>query len=405
MTRSDGVLPTGRTGLEKVVLILMGVYLFVLNLPGVMTVREGAFFAALVLAGVAVARKGKLSRPPMLVPFALWLGLALLSVTASVEPAAALSEIKKDIVYPILAFWLFHYMVRGVRDARFVSLFVLACAAGVLAVSFYLYYFEGVTIHDLKRTSYLYGQRFHFSFFLIATATLALSHVLDRTAPVWLRAFSALLIPFCALGVHFAKLRAGYLAIAASALIFLAWIARRTTSPKARVAAAVVALLVVMAVPVLLKYKYLERVDLGTGLVRGAVETVMEEERWLFWERAVEETSERPVLGRGFGDKEMLIPEIGRRYYPHNIFLSYGVMLGAAGPVALLVVFGGFLFRLLSGAGAERGPPSRVTPCGVMLLAVFVLMNLTDDLFTRHSGQFFFALMGLFSGMARGGDG
>jgi O-antigen ligase len=166
-----------------------------------------------------------------------------------------------------------------------------------------------------------------------------------------------------------------------------------------------VVLLIALPVPGMMARRNLD-LTLGPGMIRASIDSIKKEERWAIWRASIDKISERPVLGHGFGNKEIFIPGFRvENIYPHNLFLSYGVMTGLAGSLVVLMIFAR-LFMLLNSAvlSAHAGGLSSygVPLAGVLLLAVFVILNMTEDVMIRHTGQFFWALMGMTLGALRG---
>lgn len=394
----------GRPPLELLALVCMGVYLFVLNLPGVVTIREASLFTAVVLAAVSAARRRRWSRPPMAAWLGAWLAVAVISVAAAGDPGHAVSEIKKDIVYPVLAFWLFYVMVRDEGDYYILSLFILAGASLLAVSSLYAYFVTGLRFEELTGPGILYGNRENFSFFMLAAALVCMA--LAMTRGVWwpVRAYATVLAPLCVIGVYFARLRAGYLAVCLAVCLVLVYtnVAGRSLGRKAVVLLCL--LVVAVPLPAIMAKRDLD-FTLDPDMIKVSIDRLGKEERWTIWKESVDRISERPLLGRGFGEKELFIPGFRvERVYPHNLFLSYGMMTGVAGAGVVLIIFGR-LFLILNGRvpGFRPGPRScyNITLAGLAILLVFAVLNMTEDIMTRHSAQLFWALMGMTLGACR----
>ncbi|MFQ5464796.1 MAG: O-antigen ligase family protein [Thermodesulfobacteriota bacterium] len=403
----ERVLSAERPVVERVALLSMGVYLFALNLPHVVTLREAAFFGAIALAAAAMARRGRIEGPPMKALLALWVGLALVSMAAAADPWHSLSEIKKEIIYPVLAFWLFYVMTRSRDDFALLAYFILAASAIVISLSLYYYFVLGVRFEQVVKAGFLYGKRPYFSFHMLATALVCLALAMrPRTA----RAPGALLlalVPVVLLGVYFARLRAGYVATLAAGGLFLVYtnVVRRGLKRKLAVLACL--LFIALPLPAIMARRNLD-LTLDPNMIKVSLDSLKKEERWAIWRNSVERIMERPLLGSGFGNKEIFIPGFRReRIYPHNLLLSYGVATGVAGMALVAVIFGRLYVllhsRVMSFHGVERSCYG-ISLAGAMLLVVFVILNMTEDVMTRHSGQFFWALMGMTLGSCRGAD-
>ena len=403
----ERVLPAKRPVAERVALVFMGVYLFALNLPHVVTLREAGFFGAIALAAVALARRGRVEWPPMKALLALWVGLALLSMAVAADPWYSLSEIKKEIIYPVLAFWLFYVMTRSRDDFDLLAYFIIAAGAVMISLSLYYYFALGVRFEQVVKAGFLYGKRPYFSFHMLATALVCLALAMrPRTA----RATGGLLLafmPVLLLGVYFARLRAGYVAALAAGGLFLVYTNVVRRGLKRRLVVLACLLFIALPLPAIMARRNLD-LTLDPNMIKVSLDSLKKEERWAIWRNSVERIRERPLLGSGFGNKEIFIPGFRvERIYPHNLLLSYGVATGVAGMVLVVVIFGRLYAllhsRVMSFHGVEWSNYG-VSLAGAMLLVVFVILNMTEDVMTRHSGQFFWALMGMTLGSCRGSD-
>jgi len=158
--------------IEKAALLFMGIFLFVLNYPHAMTIRETSFFLAIILAALTLLRNGRWEWSPLKVQFLLWIGVAFASLAVSSDVWFSLSEIKKEIVYGILSFWLFYVMTKNRKDFVFLSCFVLVSATLAITISSYLYFMLGYNDRDLSDTALLFAKPAYFSFFMLSTLLL-----------------------------------------------------------------------------------------------------------------------------------------------------------------------------------------------------------------------------------------
>ncbi|MBZ0220316.1 MAG: O-antigen ligase family protein [Candidatus Methylomirabilis sp.] len=375
-----------------------------MNLPGVVTMRGAGFFLALLFTALHMWRKGGIEWPPMRLLLFVWPALALVTIIPGQDIARSLSEIKKEIVYPVLAFWVFYVMTRSGRDFAYLGAWFLSGAALMIAASVYFYYIMGLGFGSLEETGFAYGKRAYFGFFMASAAVVGLGLGLTKGPGSRLRASAFALMPLFLLGIYFARLRAGYLAIIAAVAVFLIYGKILRSGLKVRLASIAVTALVLVSIIPMVSTKRDLNMDLSLEGWRGAVEELKVEERWIIWEGSVQEIMKRPLSGLGFGNKEIFVPAFRLGHvYPHNLFLSYGVMAGAGGIVFLLVLFWK-LFRLMHSAALIATPGKEwfyISISGVGLLVAFLVLNMTEDIMTRHTGQTFWALSGMVLGSAR----
>jgi len=389
--------------LERAALYSMGVYLFVLNLPRVASLREASFLISAALAAAYMWKMGRVAWPPMRLLLLMWLAFAFLSVIPGSDLPFSISEVKKDVVYPLMAFWVFYVMTKGERDFLSLSIPFLISAALVSLASFYAYFVLGLGFEELVDSGYLYGKRAYYSFFMLSAAIVAIGLAGCGSAGRRLKTLAIALVPVFCTGVYFARLRVGYLAIIMAAFLFFIYGKVLRQGLKRRILAGAVAASILVTLPLLATYR-----DLDFGLdiesMKTSFERIRTEERWIIWEGAVKEISSNPVFGRGFGNKEIYVPDFRLGYvYPHNILLSYGVMTGVAGIVLLMLIFGKLCWMMHAKVGqcASNSAQFSIILAGLVLTSVFFLLNMTEDIMTRHTGQLFWALTGMFLGAGR----
>src|SRR5690242_18515117 len=107
------------------------VLLFVSPFPGATTLRLTCLAAAFI---IAVARWRQLAPPP--VPcrwaIALWAGVVIASLQFAVDPAYSLGEVRREVLYGLMAFVSFFAWT---RDEQRLRLLCLAVLAGFAAIS------------------------------------------------------------------------------------------------------------------------------------------------------------------------------------------------------------------------------------------------------------------------------
>ena len=110
-----------------------------------------------------------------------------------------------------------------------------------------------------------------------------------------------------------------------------------------------------------------------------------------------------PLPGTGYGhetDKpwyERALPGTNW-FHPHNVVLSYLDQMGAAGFLALVLLFAAPAFAF---AGAlRRAPPAAAMPalCGLALLVCVLVKNNLDNFFVKPALWLFFAHLGIYLG-------
>ncbi len=399
--------------LESVALLLTCAYLFVLLLPGVATIREATLFIAIVIMVYVEVKSKRWKWPPLTVLFFFWLAVSLLSLFASRDILHSLAEIKKDVLYPIMAFWLLYSVTKGKRELSYLSAGFFLSIFCILVASYISYYYLGLRYETLHSRGYLFGSKSYYVFMLLAVTSLAVLFVMPGTKSTVFRFCCALLIPVSIFATYFARLRSGYLAIVAAVSVYLVYtnFIRKSIKRKALLLSCMV--LVAFLVPGMITHRNFF-LSLNTDSLGSAIKSLRHEERLVIWNKAVSEISRKPILGNGFGyDEVNVVLEKKLIDYPevpsytldaHNLFLNYGLMTGVGGTIVLFALFGRVYWLLHKKAVLFLGTDLfrfNVVLSGLLVLTVFVTINMTSDIMTRHTGQLFWAFMGLFFGAVR----
>lgn len=132
-------------------------------------------------------------------------------------------------------------------------------------------------------------------------------------------------------------------------------------------------------------------------------QTLTDDPRILLWHHTFERIRERPWTGFGFG-KSILRDEFQAELndplllHAHNVFLSQWLQTGAVGVAALLAVLVALALRYLRFMRAPDGTLAALGLAGLVLLACFIVKNLTDDFFIRPTSKEFWALNAMLIG-------
>ena len=134
-----------------------------------------------------------------------------------------------------------------------------------------------------------------------------------------------------------------------------------------------------------------------------SVSILQKDDRQLIWTAAVNAIRERPFAGYGYALEaahEAVANRLGdagmQRVFrhAHNVVLNGAVQMGVPGALMIVLLFGAlaqaFWLRRHHSAMAMAH-----ASCGLMLVAGFLLRNMTDDFFHRHAALLFGALVGM----------
>jgi probable O-glycosylation ligase (exosortase A-associated) len=159
---------------------------------------------------------------------------------------------------------------------------------------------------------------------LIIPLAAALAIVSRR---VWLRLVAGAALVLALVGVVLTFSRAGFLALAATTLVSVAYLARRGAHGRA----AALAIAALLALP-LLPDSYVGRLNTITHIEED--ETGSAQGRWRDTKIAATVVAKNPIIGAGIGNDVLVMnDERGRDTWRrvHNVYLQYGVDLGVPG--------------------------------------------------------------------------
>lgn len=150
------------------------------------------------------------------------------------------------------------------------------------------------------------------------------------------------------------------------------------------------------------------QIQLRWGSWETALTQVLHDPRLDFWRVLIQKLMEQPLHGFGFGREtmKMALLELVRfkdsLWHPHNLFIAYWLYAGLFGLIAILWLFVGFFvycWRACRLALAHHNQAAATTAfaAGGLLLAV-ALRNLTNDMWVRDNSLLFWLLLGCLLG-------
>ncbi len=362
--------------------------------------------AALVLARHPRATAAIAPRAPRAVVAALasWAALAALSVAWSEQPAYTLAELRAEIFYGALALGVF--FVAAAQDASRWRTWRIALLAGstVLLVELTL---QSMLGQSLTRHTAI-EQRGPWSTHLVLIApllfTLGWPKPWGENQATWVQAAALAVLLFAAWGT---ENRIMWVALGAQLLLAMAlWRAIPAMEPTRERDLRRLAIAAALVVGVAFAGSLVERNERFFGAQAPVATSFERDLRPRIWSTAIDEWRKAPWLGHGFGREIVagafipLTPQVADHpelRHAHNVFLDAAIEMGVVGLAALIAV-------LIALAREYRGflRRSDVAPLGLlglMLIAGFMLKNLTDDFMHRHNALVFWALNGMLLGL------
>ena len=390
---------------ESLLLVTPAIYLFVLPLAHTTALRSIAFGVSVLL--LFWTWRAYATPPiPLKAPFAVWFVIALLSLIWAVYPEYSIGEIKSEIVYGFLTFAIFFTLTRGRQELNF-WIVVLAASSLVVGTFAFVQFLRGISPHEIG----MYGGTLHYSAYLVTVIPIFLAAALSW--PGRRRIAVVGLVLFLLLTAYGTKNRGFWLSLIVELLIFGYMYLRYLNSNIARrnwIVALMALALIAMTIAFLTVSGERLATDSGEKLVTDGTTsevlsgTIQIDPRPKLWQDSFAWIMKRPWTGAGFG-RMVLAKEFQQQAglvthtHAHNIVLNYAIELGFLGPIVLGLLVFCVIRELLK---ITRLADLEVRMLGIAGLAivggVFGVEGMIEDLFARHLGWLFWALIGMILG-------
>lgn len=379
--------------LEAIFVAVAALFLFVLPIPHTTTIRLVCLFSAALMALVLVHRY-EAPVLPLKGPFALWAIVALISLFSPVDLWETLSEIKSEVIYSFLAFFVFYTQTTNHRRWAVWITAVIAILFLLSVTNVFLWY-RGA---DLGLPRYLYNGVAAYTTFLVTVlpfVLLFIFHLPVRGIGRWLLRAAPLLL---AAPAYLTLNRTVWIAVAALALTMSGLLMFGNGSRWRNLKAAAV-LTVLAIISFHLIHSSLERrVGLHGNLDAVVEHTVAVDPRTELWSFAIQEIMRSPWQGIGFGAASFGIAHGQWKskgiLHAHNVFLDAGVQMGVLGIVAMMVLFGAVLYQYWRLYRSGNRLVQWLGACGIAMVVAVVIRNMTDEFFRRDLALLFWALVG-----------
>jgi O-antigen ligase len=381
-------IPTASFRLPSWAIIPPTVYLFVLPFAHTIAIR---WIALGLCAVIAVRYRPCLGIPrvPCIVPIALWVAIAASSLVWAINPVYSFAEFRIDVLYALGGFLALFALTQNEKAFYILlhSILVGAFAISVIGIISFLQHGKWVDgYHNFL------GEFTSCMLMAIAVIPLVLleqTHRRRRILAVGATLATVLAACLCAMSRMFW--------ISASVMALVAGLMYAFGSDSANRTRVTLGLLIVTIVGV---------AGFAIASVRPELDLKTPDPRMAIWHQAVENISERPFTGAGFGrdvykDRyEALMPN-KKLFHAHNMFLSYGEQMGLQG-IAILAVLFLALLREYVRLWRTGDPLARnIGIAGAALVVGVVIKSMTDTHFGREVTLYFWAIMGMLLGFGR----
>ena len=410
-TQTAGELPQTAAAMvaDRVLVAASLAFLFLLAFAGSAGLRATALLACACALAVRwrEVRLRRVAFPrDVTVAWCAWALLGVASVAWSVDRPYTLGELRAELLYGALAFSV--YFIAAARgDAPWRSWWIALAAGTALALVGQV--LQDVLPIEISRHE-VDGGPGPYSTQLVLVMPLLFA--LAWPAPWGLgRGARALAVAMACAGAAalYTGNRMVWLAFAAQiAVAALAWNLLPSSDPqRARMARRLIVWAgIVVAVAFI--GSLMERSQRFFHHATNVAVSIEADLRPRIWSVAWKEFRQAPWFGHGFG-REVLAPAFipltppgpgqAELHHGHNTFVDVALELGVVGLAAyvalLLALLGRYRAMLRNPVLAPLGM------MGIALVAGFVVKNLTDDFLHRHNALLFWALNGVFLGLAR----
>ena len=342
------------------------------------------------------------------VPILAWAGWSAASCFWSMHPAYSRAEVGTEIGWGLCTAFVFYVAVRGGRSFRAVTTTAVVVAVGLAIVAIHAVLLRAGADPE-KMLAHFHGGVGAFSTWLVLVVPLLPMLLAPRplgfgTGPVAVAcvtsSFILLLVAARATENRMIWLAFGVGFVVAAALAAWRWRMRLARAPW-RWAAVLIGLLVVVGV--LFVDAAMQRARVDHRPDTSVAQTLAEDPRIALWQATFERIGERPWAGFGFG-KSILRAELQDELrdpmlaHAHNLFVSQWLQTGVIGVAALCAVLLALAWRYAAFLRASDGTLAAIGITGLVMLAMFLTKNLTDDFLIRPTSKEFWALNALLLG-------
>ena len=390
------------------VLALVALLVIVLPVEGTTAPRNVLFALVFLGAGVHFWRAWRACRAPLQFPLLkLWLAYAALAAIGlfwAVDFSFSLKELRQEIVFAAVFFWLGVNLYRDERAWRWLSGALVVGNVLLVGYCLVVWVAGGSTKGPLIGT--FNSGPGNFSTYLVTVLPvigLLAAQAIRRQDRQW-TVFLLLLLLANFAAIYATANRQIYVALAVQAFVVAAFFAHRLREPRYLIAA----LALVLALGGLFHLKTSSRI--GSSSIVQSVDVgaaLTADGRLPVWKFAIEESLRHPLTGAGMGRNAFsrLYPEHPLAQPPfdhtHNMLVNRLVQLGLPGLIIFLALFFGVAWQLQS-LRKRSSDGGWFGIAGVAICAGIFVKNMTDDFFVRELGYLFWLICGALIGVQSG---
>jgi hypothetical protein len=382
---------------EYIFWICLVSYIGVLPVDGTIALRYAAFVGMLLVTLWSITRCHLRLSLPSALPWASYLGIALLSLIWATDAAYSIGQIKTEILYSAIAFAIAASWVTDVSS--FVRMaWAIAIFNGFL-VSYSIFQVASSQNSGEATIGSFRSEVGTFSTYLVTVAPVLVYLCIRQFEQRKLlpMVLLAILLMANVAAMVFTGNRQGFVAYAVEAVI-IAIVGSQMSRIKKTALLAISVAILVAGISAAQHQKSGMFFRDGIKIEAADKELFVKDPRWEIWRGAVLEIAQQPWHGSGFGgespkanhaDLSGTNPVI---WHAHNIVLNKGLQLGVPGMIVFITLWVSLAWPFVTALRANRNSERLGAACGLALIAGVFLKSMTDD-FLMHGNQLMFLLV------------
>jgi len=386
--------------------IALTCYLLVLPIGGTTALRN--VFFVVILVCFAVLQRKQWRRLDVLLwqQWALYAVVIVLSLGYAINVAYSLGEMRAELLYPLILFWLGLNIVRD--EATYFRLTVILIGGNFLLVAYSLAITAlGQTTKDGLVGTLNAGVGTYSTYLITVMPLIAL-----YAWRCWVRRQKMLSLVLSALllagliSLYFTLNRQGVLVLIVELGAVTALSSVSSGFSFAKVRPFLAALGLATALFFMVSAQRAPAPDTSPSASVGSVgQSIKTDVRWQLWQSTLKDISKSPLTGGGFGQRVFMMrpgfnPDL-TWWHAHNMVLNKGLQMGVPGMLAFLLLFLSAPWALRKGLGSDPAS-QQIAAVGIALALGVFLKNMSDDFFTRDCAYLYWIIIGATLGCVRG---
>ncbi len=378
---------------------LVSSVLFIFILPFASTNALRMLLLAIAFGGALWVWRNITTPPvPLKLPFALWGGMAALSILWSVDPVMSFKAFKNEVLYTFISFFLFFVLTRTQTELRYFLLALLASAALMATLGIANTYHNNMHWYS---EGYQGGVG-NFSTYVVLVFPF-IAYLILTSERLAIRVGAIIVLAILLYAGYLTLNRAMWLVLGGEVILFGIFAFIRF---KKHVRFSVTGLSIFLGLSIfilLLAFHFSIKQKDSVDSISDSVVVAGQDIRWKIWKDGVSAVEENPWVGGGVGrhafSKVLPDAEMARFLHSHNMLLDMTIQLGIIGVILflfLLVCLVKLFWYIYS--TSDTFSIAGIGACGMVLVFALLAKNMTDNFFVREVSLLFWSLSGMVLG-------